>query len=300
MVLANKNDLISPINFWSPLLSRLNFICIAIHCTLFKNPIDPEKDKKMNFLWRVFFENFKLINVQVRNKLLDPKKVNSSQEKNLKKHKEFFMFWFNKLLPKMGRDTELEKVLKFLQSNFREIYGANHVFWLLNLSKPTTFEESLIHTSNLDQRFSEPLSVPNRRQSSEGAFHWGPAEKPRFSSPDKKAKQEESNDEELRKVKSIDSSMLVSKSIFNKFQTPKKSGLKMVEEEQPISTDSEIEEFQKSVTKFKKKQPTVQGKQVFGDALGFNKNETFDRLSKYFFGFFMWFLGDLVEVRNEE
>lgn len=278
--MANKNDLISPINFWSPLLSRLNFICIAIHCTLFKSPIDPEKDKKMNLLWRVFFENFKLINLQVRNKLLDPKKVNSSQEKNLKKHKEFFLFWFNKLLPRMGRDTELEKVLKFIQKNFREIYGANHVFWLLNLSKPTTFEESLIETSILEQRQSQIQLVPNRKRSLENSFQWTQEGQPVTTSLDATRKPERPHEPESVGARSTDPSMLVSKSIFNKFQTPVKNDLKIVKEEQPVTSDSEIEEFQKSVKKFKDSKPLDKGNQFFGDALGFNKNETFDRFSK--------------------
>jgi hypothetical protein len=78
----------------------------------------------------------------------------------------------------------------------------------------------------------------------------------------------------------VESSMIVSKSILNKFQTPIKEDLKMVKEEHTITTDSEMEEYQKSVNKFKSKKPTPSKAKFIGDNLGFNKTETSYRHSK--------------------
>jgi hypothetical protein len=277
IVLNNKIELTTPTNFWSPLLDRLNFVCIAIHCTLFENPIDPEKDKKMNKLWRIFFENFKLINLQVRNKRLDPNKVSLSQEKNLKKHKEFFMFWFKKLIPKMGPDTDLERVIKFLQENFQRIYGKNHVYWLLRLSKQIKIDIPT-HQKNHD-RLSESVNLKSTKISTNekhNSFDIIDNSNTKRRMSLRRMNEDVIQKEENPQVESekVDSSMIVSKSILNKFQTPVKANLKMVKEEQSISTDSEIEEFQKSVNKFKSKKPHHSGQQRYiGENLSFNKTE---------------------------
>ena len=273
----------TPTNFWSPLLDRLNYVCIGIHYILFEDPIDPEKDKKMNLLWRIFFENIKLINLQVRNKRLDPKKVSLSQEKNLKKHKEFFLFWFKDLIPKLGPDTELEKVIKFIQENFEKIYGSNHVYWLLKLSKQNKIEPQ--SRPKLNDRLSTSVNIkPVKRpkKSVENSFEIDQEE------PIKRRMSLRRIDEDTNKTtpKSeddnthVETSMIVSKSILNKYQTPVKENLKMVKEEQSMTTDSEIEEFQKSVNKFKNKKPVPTGNKFIGDNLELNKTETSQRYSK--------------------
>jgi hypothetical protein len=277
LILNNKPELIAPINFWSPLLDRLNIICIAIHFTLFYNTIDPEKDKKMNQLWRTFFENVKLINMQVKNHRLDPNKVSPSQERNLKLHKKFFMFWFKELIPKMGPKTELEDMLTFLRNNFVKIYGNGDVRWLLKLSQQNKITNS---RKNIQTRqVSESVNVKSlkpkpskmtqsfdfaenteslKRRKSEGGTRHGDFKQPRSS-------QEETPERK---------SMLISASVLNKFTTPAKPDLKMVEEEQSIPTDSEMEQFQKTISDFKSKKPTKEKEQVFGEALNLKRNET--------------------------
>ena len=75
--------------------------------------------------------------------------------------------------------------------------------------------------------------------------------------------------------------MIVSDSFLNDFNTPVKENLKMVKEEPIMTTDSEMEEYDKSVKKFKNKKPQIIKKTRFGEALDYNKNETFDTHSKY-------------------
>ena len=236
----------------------------------------------MNNLWRTFFENIKLINLQVKNRRLDPKKVSLSQEKNLKKHKQFFMFWFKELIPQMGPETDLENVKKFLQKSFQNIYGEGPVFWLLKLSRKNRNKNienrkkrTLSESTNLRSVNLEKLKVQNSYELSEKII-----EKRRISLR-KDSGSNINNLKEKDDKNKIDYSMIVSDSFLNDFNTPVKENLKMVKEEPIMTTDSEMEEYDKSVKKFKNKKPQIIKKTRFGEALDYNKNETFDTHSKY-------------------
>lgn len=277
MVLSNKAELTSPINFWTPLLDRLNFICLAIRFTLFHNPIDPEKDKKMNALWRTFFENVKLINLQVKNHQLDPKKVSSSQEKNLKLHKKFFMFWFKELIPKMGSQTDLEDIREFLQKNFTRIYGEGDLRWMFQLSEQSKIpsKKNITNRKVSESVHVKSLKMPTRptAHSFDFSAHLE-KEKKRASLKNSKVNNKEEEPKE-------NLSMLVSGSVLNRMNTPMKRDLKMVKEEQSVSTDSEMEQLQKTISDFKNRKPETQKSQVLGETLNLKRNETFDNTIRY-------------------
>ena len=274
VLLDNRGQLTTPISFWSPLLDRLNFVCIGIHCVLFKHPIDPEKDKKMNVLWRTFFENVKLINLQVKEQRLDPKKVSLSQEKNLKMHKEFFLFWFKELIPKMGTQTDLDALLQFLQENFKKIYGEGDVFWLLKLSKQSKAVSQQKEGAKLAQSMKiNSVRPKNSSMSNSFEFPQQIEEKKRIS-----LRRVEEEEKRPKKTSPVRYSMMLSGSVLNKFQTPVKADLKMVKEES-MTTDSEMEEFRKTVTTFKSKKPEEKKGKFIGEGLE-RRNETFDQSPK--------------------
>lgn len=76
----------------------------------------------MNIIWRIFFENMKMINHLAKENVLDPSEVPPEQERLFEMHKDFFMFLFHDLGPKMSEDTDFDDMREYLQTHFEQIY----------------------------------------------------------------------------------------------------------------------------------------------------------------------------------
>lgn len=114
--------MIEDVATWESLFNRLNATCLAMKYYIFTDHDDEEKGNKMNVIWRIFFENMKIINQLAKNNVLDPGEVAQDHEKLFEMHKRFFMFLFNDLGPKMSEDTDFDDMREYLQTHFEEIY----------------------------------------------------------------------------------------------------------------------------------------------------------------------------------
>jgi hypothetical protein len=122
-VLENKEAMIEEVETWNTLFNRLNSTCLAMKFFIFTDHEDEEKGTKMNIIWKIFFENMKMINQLAKNGMLNPAEIPEDQERLFEMHKEFFMFLVHDLSPKMNEDTEFDQMRDYLQYHFENIYS---------------------------------------------------------------------------------------------------------------------------------------------------------------------------------
>jgi hypothetical protein len=122
IVLGNKDAMVEEVEIWGSLFNRLNSTCLAMKFFIFTDHEDEEKGNKMNIIWKIFFENMKMINQLAKNGVLDPSEIPEDQEKLFEMHKEFFMFLVHDLSPKMNEDTNFDDMREYLQYHFENIY----------------------------------------------------------------------------------------------------------------------------------------------------------------------------------
>lgn len=159
-VLENKDAMVQEIDNWDSLFNRLNATCLAMKFFIFTDHEDEEKGNKMNVLWRIFFENMKMINHFSKEGKLDPGEVSEDQEELFTMHKEFFMFLFNDMSPKMNEDTNFDEMKEYLQYNFENIYGHVDFYMFLKDTFRSVGPESRINQEVPKQEGQEVADLP--------------------------------------------------------------------------------------------------------------------------------------------